>query len=443
MGISSTKSKTALLIILAGVLLLFPCQPVQAQTSSEPQNQASSIEELKKTAVKVYIDCSFCDLDYIKTEITFVNYVRDRKEAHVHILVTTLSTGGGGREYTLTFLGQNEYDGVNDVQKYFTSKTDTAEEIRKGLVKALKLGLLSYVARTPISQHVKVSYQPPAITKEVKDRWNFWVFSLNLSGSFNGEEAYKYRSGDLSFSANRVTEALKIRLNFSYDSSRSDYKFEDQTITGRRHSWDSSGLIVASLSEHWSAGVLLEGESSTYRNIDLSFQVFPAIEFNAFPYSQSTRRQLRFLYRAGIIPVRYREETIYFKTRETLWRQSLSVSLDLREKWGTVSTSVSGSNYFHDFSKNNLNMFGIISLNIVKGLSAYVIGSWSIIHDQLALPRGGLSYEDVLLRQKEMATTYSYFVSVGLQFSFGSIFTNVINPRFGRLSGSSMSIRIN
>src|SRR5512133_1631538 len=74
----------------------------------------TDIEALKKTAPRVYLDCGSCDIEYIKTEVTFVNYVRDRKEAQVHILVTIQSTGSGGREYKLNFLGQNEFQGLDD-----------------------------------------------------------------------------------------------------------------------------------------------------------------------------------------------------------------------------------------------------------------------------------------------------------------------------------------
>ncbi|RPJ03190.1 MAG: hypothetical protein EHM31_01645, partial [Candidatus Aminicenantes bacterium] len=108
------------------------------------------IDELKKTAVKVFLDCDSCDLDYIKTEITFVNYVRDRLEAQVHVLITTQATGSGGREYTLTFIGQNECRDLTDIQKYFSAQSDTEDDVRRGLVRTLKLGLMSYVGRTPI-----------------------------------------------------------------------------------------------------------------------------------------------------------------------------------------------------------------------------------------------------------------------------------------------------
>lgn len=70
------------------VLPILAAAPALAQTEGEPPG----IEDLKRTAPKVFIDCEDCDLDYIRTEITFVNYVRDRKEAQVHVLITTLRT---------------------------------------------------------------------------------------------------------------------------------------------------------------------------------------------------------------------------------------------------------------------------------------------------------------------------------------------------------------
>ena len=36
------------------------------------------------------------------------------------------------------------------------------------------------------------------------------------------------------------------------------------------------------------------------------------------------------------------------------------------------------------------------------------------------------------LRRKAQATSYNYSISVGLRYTFGSIYSNVVNPRFGR-----------
>ena len=429
--------KASIVLVVLASMMLFAARPLISQ------DDQVDIAELKKTALKVYLDCGgYCDLEYIKTEITFVNYVRDRKEADAHVLITTQSTGSGGREYTLTFIGQNGFGDVNDVQKYFSNKTDTEDDVRRGLAKALKLGLMSYVGRTPIADRIAINFLGRPETGPVRDKWNFWLFSLSAGGWFSGEESYTSRSVDTSFSANRVTERSKVRMSFSLDSSKNTYVIEDETIEGIRRSWDASGLFVWSLGEHWSAGFYLDVDSSTYSNIDLGWSIAPAIEFDLFPYTQSTRRQLRFLYRLSLNPIRYREQTVFGKTRETLFRESLSVTLDLKEKWGTITGSLSGSHFFHDFGKYRLNAFGVVNLNIHKGLSLFVMGGRTWVHDQLSLRLRDPTLEELLLQTIEFPTTSDWFGSIGIQFTFGSIFTNVINPRFGSSGGGGMMIYI-
>ena len=406
------------------------------------QTAQTDIETLKKSAPKVYIDCGICDIEYIKTEITFVNYVRDRKEAEVHILITTQSTGGGGREYTLSFSGQNEFLGVNDTVKYFSNQTDTDDEVRKGLVKTIKMGLMTYVAKRPISSRIAVSYAEEKKTQAVVDKWKSWVFSLSAHSYFNGEKSYEYQSFGGSFSANRVTPDIKIRLGLSASYYNNIYRYSGQSIESNQQSYYFDGLVVKSIDEHWSVGGYLNASSSTYSNIRFNLSPAPAIEYNFFPYSQSTRRQLRFLYKIGFNMVRYRDETIYLKTKENLWKESVSVSLDVREKWGTISASLSGSHYFHDFSKNNLDAFGVVQLNLFKGLNAYVLGGGSRIHDQLALVKGEASLEEIILQRRQLETTYSYFFMFGLSYTFGSIYTKVVNPRFGSTGSGGTSITI-
>ena len=72
------------------------------------------------------------------------------------------------------------------------------------------------------------------------------------------------------------------------------------TATGSRASssraWASTGRPAPSSSV----------ESSTYSNLKLSGDIGPAVEYDVFPYSESTKRQLRFLYRVGFTASRYR-----------------------------------------------------------------------------------------------------------------------------------------
>ncbi len=418
---------------------LFGCL---AAVSAYSQDETADIEELKKTAPKVFIDCGMCDIDHIRTEITFVNYVRDRKEADIHVLVTSLRTGAGGREYTIAFIGQNRFEGINDTHKYFTEKTNTEDEIREGMAKALKAGLMSYVAKTPIASRIRISFDDRALEGPVKDKWDNWVFSLSASGRMSGQEYYKTRSISSSFSASRVTPALKISLSLYGSHYKQDFEYEDEFIQSIRDSLSIGGLVVKSINDHWSYGFFFDSGLSTYENIKFGFTLQPAVEYNLFPYSQSTRRQLRFLYRIGFNTAKYREETIYDKMKETLWDQSLSITFDIREKWGSISTTLAGSHFFHDISFYRLTLFNILSIRVVKGLNFFAFGGGSRIHDQLTLVKGDISLDELLLRRRQLATGYDYFFSVGLSFTFGSIYTNVVNPRFGSHGYGGMHIII-
>jgi hypothetical protein len=395
------------------------------------QTPASDSEGLIKTAPKVFIDCNNCDMDYIRTEIAFVNYVRDRKDAQVHVLITTQSTGSNGTEYTLTFSGQEQFAGMNNVLQYFANNTDTNAEIRSGLVRILKIGLVPYAGRTPIASRISVSFQDQTKPAAVKDKWNYWVFSLSGRANFDGEKSSRYNYLYGSFSANRVTPAFKFRSSYSASQSTDRFNFDQITIISTSKSHNFNLLGVKSLTDHWSAGASMSAYSSTYSNIDFAVKVAPAIEYNFFPYSKSTRRQLRVLWKPGYNSYRYRDETIYDKTRERLWGESASVTLELKEKWGTVSNSFEVSHYFKDLQKNRLQLYSELSLRLYKGLSLTLYGSYSRIRDQISLPKGEATLDQVLLRRTQLATSYSYYGSIGLSYTFGSIFSNVVNPRFG------------
>jgi len=427
----------------AGVLLfLGALGGLRAQAPPPPQT--ADIEALKKTAPRVFLDCSSCDLEFIKTEITFINYVRDRNEAQVHILVTSSETASGGREYTLTFLGQNEFKGINDTVHYYSAATFTEDEIRKGLVRILKLGLMTYVVRTPIASRISLRDEgPPAGPAGGTDKWRSWVFSVSSQGYFRGERSVGGSSWGMNVSANKITTDIKLRLGFTADFTRDRYEYEGTTYRSRRESYDFSGLFVKAVNDHWSIGFALAADSSIYSNLKFRVAPAPAVEYNIFPYSKYARRQLRLLYKLQFEAVSYHEETIYLKTQEKLFSESLSATLDLREKWGTITIVGSGSHYFHDFSKYNLNFFGVIQLNLLKGFNVYAGGGGGRVHDQLSLRRSGASLQEILLQQRQMASSYNYFVLFGLSYTFGSIYTNVVNPRFGSIGGGGMSIIIN
>lgn len=388
-------------------------------------------------APKVYIDGEDVDLDFIRKEIPFVNYVVDRKEADVHILVTNQDTGSGGEEFTLTFLGQSRYRFRNDTLTYATGPDDTEDAVRNKMTRYLKLGLASYAAKSPVGMDLSVSYAGSGDAMVKKDRWNNWLFRAEIEGHFDGEKYVKSIDMDGSLSANRITEAWKIHLVLGGTLNENRFGETDSTgavihsINSTSRSKNISGLVVRGLSEHWSVGLSVEAYSSTYSNILSSYGFQPALEFDVFPYSQSTRREFRILYQVGPRFRRYIETTIYNKDRETLYFESLQVVLEVKQPWGTVETSVLGSHALHDFSKNHVEIQTEIALRLFRGFSFTTHGGVSLIHDQLSLPKGEVEIEDLLLQRRQLQTQYSYWLMIGFEYAFGSIYNNIVNPRFG------------
>ena len=415
-------------------IVLFICMVLIGLISvsnSYSQEESFEIDELKKSAPKVFIDCDHCDIDYIRTEITFVNYVWDRQEADVHILITTQRTGSQGTEYTIAFIGQKDYADLQNTLKYFSNPTDTEDEIRQGLAQTLRLGLGPYVARTPMAKGISFLLKQEVEPTAVEDKWNFWVFNIGFYSDLSGEEQRKSTELSGNLSANRVTPASKLRMGLDIDYEKDRYEVEGETISSISESRDFDGLYVKSISQHWSVGGWVSLSHSTYRNIDFAYSIHPAIEYNFFPYSMSTRRQLRVLYKIGYGSYRYREETLYGKTSENLFSESLTITLDLNEPWGTAEFSLEGSHFFHDLKKNRLEASCELTLRIYKGLSLDIEGRYEKIRDQLSLPAEGATLEEILLRQRELASGYRYSIEIGLSFRFGSVFSNVVNPRFG------------
>ncbi|MBS0012111.1 MAG: hypothetical protein KFF49_11910 [Bacteroidales bacterium] len=416
------KSKTSSKLLLIVMIML--SMSVNAQ-------EIRKADTMRQNAVKVFIDCWRCDMDYIRREIPYVNYVRDVREAQVYVLETRQSTGGGGQEYTITYIGQKEFQGMNDTLVYHSNPDETSDMTREGTTKMLSMGLMRYVARTPLFREIEIKHLGVSEETEVEDRWNYWVFELEMEPDFELQEALKSFNWDNSLRASRITHAFKYELDADMRFRETKYTYEDTTYVKDRSSWSVDNLLVGSISDHWSAGARVDLSSSTYSNLRRSFEFVPSLEYNIFPYSQSTRRQLRLLYGIGYTYNDYIDTTIYNKTKENLYEQSLDIAYEVQDQWGSVNVSLRASSYLHDFSKNRLQLNGFVRIRIVKGLSFTMRGRIARINNQLTLPKGDLDEAEILLELQELRTAYSINGGIGLTYTFGSIYSNVVNPRFG------------
>ena len=267
------------------------------------------------------------------------------------------------------------------------------------------------------------------------DPWDFWVLSLSASGGFDGESTFKGSNVSGSFSASRVTEEWKVNLRLSTRYDQTDVDYEDYSTTSIRRDHAFTGELVKSLGANWSGGVSGSVRHSTYYNFDVAATLAPVVEYNFFPYSESTRRILTLQYALEGGYYNYQYRTVFLEDEETAFTQKLTLSLSLRQPWGTASTSFEGSHFLHDIDLHHLTLYGSLSFRVARGLSLRLFGGGGRIKDRISVGYEDATTEELLLRRRLLETDYQYFTSIGLSYSFGSIFNNVVNPRISGGSG--------
>lgn len=387
----------------------------------------------QQSRLRVFLDCD-CFQSYIREEVGFVDYVRDRESADVHVLGQSRETGGSGREYALRFVGAGRFAGTDLELKAVTAAADTEDTRRRAVASTMRVGLLTYLAKLGLPQGLEVDVETDTAASAAQgaDRWNLWVYSVSASAELRAEESQREVEWSVSSGAERVTRDWKMA--FGLDLGQSIEKFdldEDEPLESRRHNRELEAVVVKSLGEHWSAGMLSETSSSSFENRKFRFGIAPAVEYNVFPYSQYTSRQLRTQYYIGPIHTRYYETTLFDKLRETRLLHAVNVTLDQREPWGTLQARLELEQYLPKTNQYRLEFNGDVNIRIVRGLSLSIEGGASRIRDQISLPKRGATQEEVLLRLRRLQSGYEYNFDVGFTYTFGSIYNNIVNPRFG------------
>ena len=427
------------LFILTAISLSLSTQ-VSAQLLSPGTNKSESqIEQVPdpETLINVFLDCRGCREGFIKSEIGFVNFVRDMADAEVHLIITNRRTASGGTQYQLSFLGYKSYLDINQNLTYTSFDSDTYDEERNGLLKYVKLGLIPFLSEKDALNDFELNYTGDlrGIPADNEDKWNNWIFEIGSNGSINGEENQKTLVIENRINVRHTTETWKFRLWFNNNYRRRTFttrdslnnKTYDEFITERQYVY---GQLVYSLSEHWSVGTYFGGRSSTRENIDLSYGIAPTVEYSFYPYSEFARREVTLRYGINPQKVFYTEKTIYGKSEETLLEQELNFNMDYTKPWGSLMASMEGTTYLHDLSKNRFNVEFELSMRIIRGLSVFVNSEYSIINNQLSLSAGGVTDKEAIANTRQQATSYSYSVRAGFEISFGSIYDSVVNTRF-------------
>lgn len=396
------------------------------------QISAQNNEEMPNT-LNFFLDCRSCDLDFVRQELEFTSFVRNPLLADVHILSRRSRTGGGGSKYYLEFIGMGELEGMGFEYEYVASQSETRVETRHALLKLLKAGIIQYYSKAGLLDQIEIDLNDNGNKKELKpldDPWNLWVFSLRAGTDFEMEESQNEFSFNSEIGIEKVTEAWKTEFEGNYNIDFENYFDDGEEIVNKQSTTYIAYEYIRSLNAKWSAGLISNYSSRTYMNIKNKYGLSGGVEYNIFPWDISNRKVFTFRYEAGFSSYDYNELTIYDKMQEALYFEAISLNFMLDQPWGSIRSSIKGSHYLHDFTKNSLTIDFDFRVRLTKQLSIYGEIEPMIIHDQLYLPVGDASRDDVLLKRTKLATTYEINGDFGFRFTFGSKYNNVVNERF-------------
>lgn len=419
--------------------LLVLVAPAAGEAFAQDQAENGRIDRLG-----VFLDCDRCDFDHFRREVAFVDYVRDRQDAHVHVLVTTRRPGAGGREYTLDFIGLRGFEGQRNVILYTSGPTDTEDEERNGVVRAFLAGLAPFAANTAMADRLRISYQGSEERpfEPVDDPWNYWSFRVGASGGLFLEQQTESYSVNGSFTADRTTDVLRLRFfaNGRFNEDRFEFTEDSiagpdtvqvvRTIVSTTRDFNFVGTSIHSIGQsHWAAGGQVSARRSTRVNQELALRARGALEYSIFPYEESTRKRLTIMATAGLVNFNYEEVTLFERLTETRVELATEVSLEAVQPWGETGGSFVARTFADDFGQHRLQLFGFIRFRVVRGLDFNAFLNVARIKDQIYLPGGDIPPEDILLRRRQLGTDFRANMSIGLSYRFGSVFNNIVNPR--------------
>jgi len=288
----------------------------------------SNAQSDSTSSMKVYLNCQWCYQDYLRTQITWVNFVQDQFVSDVDLMVTNLGTGGGGSEYQLVFTGKKSMAGMNDTIKFAVNAIQTDNEQREILAKKVKLGLVRYAACSATGDCLIIDSNNQQDSLDVgigsnpqEDPWNAWVFRLGANVNMSAQKVFQSGNGGASIRAEQVKETHKFSISAraNYSEQRYDYAGLNSTYILRSQSADA--YYVHSLSDHWSAGAFTYAERSDFSNYDLFQAVSGAVEYDIFPDITSTIFRRR----------------RYSTKRRTLFPFNRSMPLHRLQKIGAIS----------------------------------------------------------------------------------------------------------
>ncbi len=420
------KTKNYMLLIVVGLTFQLMAQDKSGQGSS-----------VAHPVMDVYINCISCDFQYLKENMSYLNFSREPETADVYIIVTSLPTGSGGEEFLMELAGRQRFAAIHDTLRFTTGADMTRSGIRNLMLDRLKTALVPFLLKTSFADNITVSFDKTneSYQNDETDKWRNWLFAIGFSGSVHEEKSFSHLSVNPSIDVSKITPDIKIEMASHVDFNRNTYRFWENdslvdSFVSAMKDFGLSGLIVKSAGDHAGIGGLVSVKSSLFYNLKKQIIVAPAFEYNLYKYKEASRKQLVIRYIAGYEHSDYVAPTIEGNLHNRLFWHEMTIGFSVVEKFGTIDATIRGSNYLHDVSCYDLGAGFMADINICKGFSVITNFNVEYRRNQISLQGGNLSPESQLLGIQEMETEFSFNAGIGFSFRFGSINNNTVNPRF-------------
>jgi hypothetical protein len=408
-----------------------------------PREMVAQDQDEVKSKLKVFLDCrARCDFNYIRSEINIVDYLINKDDADVHILINNQITGNGGGKTELIFYGQNKFSSMLDTLSYSFPPNQAASQTRDLMLQFLKLGLAPYLAKSTMAMQVdmvtKVEEDELVDFKNLSqtpaDPWNYWTQIVGVNGNLRLDQLYQTLRTSGYFQSTKITKDLKIRFRVGGGREVSTYKYETdsgmvKTVVDNSD-FNARHFIARGINNNWTYGYETSFTNSTFSNLKGSLYFSTGLERSLFPYSRVNNKFIALRYGLDVRDNHYYDSTIFNKKNELLFGQKMILSLKYNQRWGYVEGGMRYRNYFHDWALYNLSVNSSVNIRLTGALSFNVDLYGALVHDQVNLAQGEASKDDVLTRKRQMASAYNFATWFGVNYRFGTSVNNFVNPRF-------------
>jgi hypothetical protein len=384
----------------------------------------------------LFINCSKeCYQDFLRTELSYFDFVRDRFEADIQILIIEQEQSNGGKQFTLQFKGTNDWQKINDTLIINIKQAATPDDVRVKIAQSISLFLMRIVPIKYIPDNAIVQFPKREINQidSIKDKWNFWVFAPGVEGWAEGGTSNRWAGLKSDITIRRINSKSKFIAKPYYNYFSSFIKLDSTRLTGQAIDYGINLLHAKSINQHWSAGAILQYGYNSFLNISNTIKAAPVIEYNIFPFSINTNKQVRVAYQLGVNSFSYFDTTIYNKLNEVRPYHRITLNIEYNRPWGSIMAGVYHNAYLDNYNQNRTGFNALFALRLFEGFALTFEGQGFYMNDQISLLKNSLSDEAYYLGSQQLPANFNYEINFGIRFTFGSIYNNIVNPRFNNI----------